>query len=869
MKFQILNNEELGFFNDVGNKTAVIKMSGSNMVFNPISSGDIIMGDNNVVNDIEIGIDSISSNMTFLGGGTISSNAGTLYIGDGVNDDKVVLTGVTIGSSVNFSAGLTGSFQGSFTGDGSNITGITATTAPGGNNKTIQFNDNNTATGGNNNFTFDKTTNIVELTGSINVSGSSSADYFFGDGSGLTNISGVFPFTGSAKISESLEVNGRVTATEFYGNGSQLTGVVASFSPTGDVGSIQFKKNNTVVSGSSDILYDFANNSLLLTGHISSSTLNSPGANLTGSFSGSFAGDGSNITGISGVFPYTGNATINGGLTVTGSGKFTNPIFLIGSNGPAGSIFEFTTGSNTYDSMLIFRPTGNPSYNSNYWGSIRFNPSNESGLSLLAANYKPNIIFGRGTPSTSNPTAFGHMSTSGLRLETSYLHSIAAADEKLHVIGNSLITGYITSSEIRNTNINAQSTTGRIQYNGSDRITWGSQTYIDGFDGIGVPSNQGNREFHINKLKFYETSGVNTTRIQPLLMQGHIQGKICIEGSTTQNYNYGTPGGDVYLYGGTDPYYGNGDGNVVLGLTSASVDRGRVGVKTSSPITDLGVNGGINFSFFTGSYIRQKYHTDTSAQHIKMGSAYELFGTAHSGGGYVYHLYPEGWSSGWALAIGDSSAKHSFSGGSYTSPGQINTTNIKMGNNLFNYETSPHTGLKYNNTNGWEFVIRGNDNTNKLIIDSNGNTEISGALSIPGFPDVSASLASAGSGGAAFPHTGSAIISGSLIIEGGPLDSSVFEVNGTQGQLFSITDSLSGSLFAVSDVSGLPILEVFSDDTIKMGSFNNEALEISGSDVNFNNLPTSDPGVSGTLFQTGSDAIGATAGFQVICISQG
>ena len=99
--------------------------------------------------------------------------------------------------------------------------------------------------------------------------------------------------------------------------------------------------------------------------------------------------------------------------------------------------------------------------------------------------------------------------------------------------------------------------------------------------------------------------------------------------------------------------------------------------------------------------------------------------------------------------------------------------------------------------------------------------------------------------------------------------STLFEVNGSSGQLFSITDSLSGSLFAVSDVSGLPILEVFSDDTIKMGSFNAEALEISGSDVNFNNLPTSDPGVAGRLYQTGSDAIGATAGFQVVCISQG
>ena len=37
MKFQILNNEELGFFDDNGNKTATIKISGSNDKLLPAS----------------------------------------------------------------------------------------------------------------------------------------------------------------------------------------------------------------------------------------------------------------------------------------------------------------------------------------------------------------------------------------------------------------------------------------------------------------------------------------------------------------------------------------------------------------------------------------------------------------------------------------------------------------------------------------------------------------------------------------------------------------------------------------------------------------------------------------------------------------
>jgi hypothetical protein len=97
----------------------------------------------------------------------------------------------------------------------------------------------------------------------------------------------------------------------------------------------------------------------------------------------------------------------------------------------------------------------------------------------------------------------------------------------------------------------------------------------------------------------------------------------------------------------------------------------------------------------------------------------------------------------------------------------------------------------------------------------------------------------------AFPYTGSATISGSLAVNG-PTTASlalisgsgtqrlvvvgsgsalpIFSVQGASGELFSITDSLSGSLFSVSDISGLPILETFSDSTTLMGSYLAPAL---------------------------------------------
>ena len=61
--------------------------------------------------------------------------------------------------------------------------------------------------------------------------------------------------------------------------------------------------------------------------------------------------------------------------------------------------------------------------------------------------------------------------------------------------------------------------------------------------------------------------------------------------------------------------------------------------------------------------------------------------------------------------------------------------------------------------------------------------------------------------------------------------SSKFEVVGVSGSLFSVTDQLSGSLFSVNTISGLPILEVFSDNTLVAGAFNSNALVVSGSSV--------------------------------------
>jgi hypothetical protein len=60
--------------------------------------------------------------------------------------------------------------------------------------------------------------------------------------------------------------------------------------------------------------------------------------------------------------------------------------------------------------------------------------------------------------------------------------------------------------------------------------------------------------------------------------------------------------------------------------------------------------------------------------------------------------------------------------------------------------------------------------------------------------------------------SGTTRISGSTIIKSS--GSTLFEVIGSEGTIFTLEDSLSGSLFSVGDISGLPQFEVFSDGKI-------------------------------------------------------
>jgi hypothetical protein len=52
-----------------------------------------------------------------------------------------------------------------------------------------------------------------------------------------------------------------------------------------------------------------------------------------------------------------------------------------------------------------------------------------------------------------------------------------------------------------------------------------------------------------------------------------------------------------------------------------------------------------------------------------------------------------------------------------------------------------------------------------------------------------------------------------------PDSNGTLSFSGTAGQLLSITNSLTGTIFSVNDVSGIPIIEVFANSTIRMTQY--------------------------------------------------
>ena len=81
-----------------------------------------------------------------------------------------------------------------------------------------------------------------------------------------------------------------------------------------------------------------------------------------------------------------------------------------------------------------------------------------------------------------------------------------------------------------------------------------------------------------------------------------------------------------------------------------------------------------------------------------------------------------------------------------------------------------------------------------------------------------------------------------LQIVGSTSGDSVLKVDGTNGTLFEVVDDLSDSLMSVNDAAGLPVFEVFADNTIVGGRYNQNDFYLDGTSGNVG-IGTASPSV--------------------------
>jgi hypothetical protein len=286
----------------------------------------------------------------------------------------------------------------------------------------------------------------------------------------------------------------------------------------------------------------------------------------------------------------------------------------------------------------------------------------------------------------------------------------------------------------------------------------------NGFVGIGTST----------PTETLDVSGkTKTVRLQ--VTNGAVNGYVLTSdsfGNTSWSQNV-----DNYITGGT---YSNG--TITLNRQNGSIAIS--GLSTGYTLTSSDINttlGYIPLSAYTDTYVTgATYSNGTAVFTNNLGDSFNLTGLST---GYTLT------SSGISTALG------------YTPLSAFTDTYV--------------TGITYSNNN---IIVGRNQGQSSLTTNISTMTglTVNGNFVVTGTSRVNTITGT------------SALFSGSvqniLSVVGSGSTQPLFTVQGSSGELFSVTDSLIGTLFSVNDISGLPILEVFSDNTILMGSYQSPSL---------------------------------------------
>jgi len=376
MKFNILNNEPLQFYNSQGVLIGTIEISGSgDMILRPESgsSKDIILGNRDTVGDVEIGLPSAESTLKLMGGGLISANGGTLTIGDSAAGDQLIfgapITASLVQSSsfaITASHALNGGGGSTPSGTVSGSAQITelgfVTSSATASFSTVVANPGSSGGGALSTVTIDGT--------SFSVGGGSGGSSIFTASAGYQQTINNLIISQSNASSSLSVINSGSTIFDVQGSVGQLfevqDGLDGVLMSVNDISGIPI----LTVSSSGDVIL-------------------AEGSTLQGT-----AATASFIAGVSEAFPFTGSGEIKGSLDITGSG---DDIFKVRSS--SGSLFSVDDG---LDGILM-------------------SVNDISGLPLFEVSSSGDIeiVTGNISGSIASTASFGHLLVNGVSISGS------------------------------------------------------------------------------------------------------------------------------------------------------------------------------------------------------------------------------------------------------------------------------------------------------------------------------------------------------------------------------------------------------------------------------------------------------------------
>lgn len=582
---------------------------------------------------------------------------------------------------------------------------------------------------------------------------------------------------------------------------------------------------------------------------------------ITGSLQGtaSFATTASfALNGGTATFPYTGSAIITGSLVVTGSITSTQTISgsrLYLSSSAANTITIIGSGS---DLLTIDGTVGRLFAVTDDLSDSLFSVNTVAGLPVIEAFATNNVNLGKfGTypikiiNSGSTAVVSGSFTGSMVGNLTGTSSFATTASFALNAISSSFAStaSFIQTAQTSSTSTVTDTTTGVGPY---------YVTFTDGTTGA--------RSLRVDSaaLTFNATTNVLSTTASFASTASYILNAVSASFSTTASYvlnsisaSFASTASYVLnavsaSFSNTASYVNTLNQNVLI-TGSLTIGTSSIGSGENTLILGPAPNGGsgeggqLLFQATGGTYTSASMLDNYQNRFrllrgINAGSDLEIASFNMHSGQLVMNKYTgsgafPGTAAGFLAVDSSGNVITATGAGGSTTPGGSNTQ------------------IQYNNSNAFGGVpVLTYDGTTLRATGSFTGSLIGSLTGTASFA-TTASFALNGGSGAAFPYTGSAIITGSLtvtgsvsitqnvtasraIVSGSTSTTSgsvltvigsgstqpVFTVIGSSGELFSITDSLSGSLFSVNDISGLPILEVFSDNTTVIGDYQAPSL---------------------------------------------